>query len=243
MRPDAYLLVAVFTIITAPSLGFSESIESVGPPQIIVNDGSNRNQNLPKTTPLHHATSADDVRRLVSQGADVNAHAEGNLETPLHSAIYNQRWDVARALISSGADVRAIDCRTRTPLLYVAAWSDNIEIARLLIEKGALVDAKEDTGQTPLSWACANGHLSIIGLLLNKGADINSRGIMGGTPLSEAVQGEKVDVVKYLLAHHADPRVGIKQDQTISDYYASFCKGNKRNPNPEMVRTLRDHGV
>ncbi|MGO9315921.1 MAG: ankyrin repeat domain-containing protein, partial [Syntrophobacteraceae bacterium] len=73
------------------------------------------------------------VRRLLEQGANVNARDE-NRETPLHHAAYRGKTEVAALLIQKGAKVNARDVYEETPLHHAAYWGKT-EVAALLIQK------------------------------------------------------------------------------------------------------------
>ena len=72
--------------------------------------------------------------------------------TPLHSALFVKRKEIAKLLIAEGADVNAKSEEGTTPL-HLAATSGHNEIAELLIAKGADVNANKVYGETPLDSA------------------------------------------------------------------------------------------
>jgi len=82
---------------------------------------------------LGAAASGDiqSVRRLLDQGADVNARDELG-QTPLHHAACSGHKDVAELLIRRGAVVTARDSVGRTPL-YISAVHGHLQLNQLLI--------------------------------------------------------------------------------------------------------------
>lgn len=89
---------------------------------------------------LHFAAqdgNLDQVRRLLSEGRDVNAFDELG-KTPLHYAVEKEHFEVAQWLIEHGADVNARHEPSvgNTPLAEVAG-SCSLRIAKLLVDSGA----------------------------------------------------------------------------------------------------------
>lgn len=107
---------------------------------------------------------------LIRQGADVNAHVDKTLETPLHNALAKAGrpyyYYVVRLLVEKGADVNAKtlpgietgafmrDVRTKgeTPLHRAAAYAD-AQTIQFLLDHGADRSAKDAHGNSPLTWA------------------------------------------------------------------------------------------
>lgn len=79
----------------------------------------------------------DEVRRLVSDGADVNVF-DSLGKTPLHYAVEREWLEIAQYLIEQGADVNARHESSigNTPLGEVAGTC-SLRIAKLLVEAGA----------------------------------------------------------------------------------------------------------
>ena len=137
--------------------------------------GSRKDQN--DWTDLHYAAllnAPDAIRRLVAQGANVNArlredgkplsvelrnvlrrlgHEEFDTwtrdeETPLHVAAFVNAKEAVVELLASGADIdrgTKFDWRA----LHYAAWADASEVVELLLMHGARSDAKTDEVSQP----------------------------------------------------------------------------------------------
>lgn len=172
------------------------------------------------TKPLHQTVAAgniDQVKSLISKGADVNAKDEkGN--TPLHLVArygYKQK-DMAELLIARGADVNAKNRDGWTPL-HSTAWrsyTGHRDIAELLITSGSDIQARDKKGRMPLHYAAGANSTDLVELLLTKGADINALGWQGYTGLHEAAIWRKKDVVELLLTKDADANVKNHMGET-----------------------------
>jgi ankyrin repeat protein len=69
----------------------------------------------------------------VQLGADVHA-ADGDGDTPLHTAAYNGHVEAMQALVELGADVHAADADGRTPL-HAAAAGGHVEVVTTFWER------------------------------------------------------------------------------------------------------------
>src|SRR5262245_10852290 len=72
--------------------------------------------------PLHDAALAGDakrVRRLIGEGADVNAHSARGW-TALHWAVHSGAASVVALLLENGAEADAVDEDGKTPLHHAA---------------------------------------------------------------------------------------------------------------------------
>lgn len=145
----------------------------------------------PVDTPLHKAAAAGDVaemRRLIANGADVNAQGQGG-GAPLHSAA--DEPEAARLLIEHGANVNAKAADDDTPLHQ----ADEPEVTALLLQHGADVHATDVNGDTPLHKA---DEPEAAMLLLQHGADLHAVNNLGWMPLDWAVY-EKNAAMQALL--------------------------------------------
>eukprot|EP00953_Heterococcus_sp_UTEX-ZZ885_P020685 11568-Heterococcus_DN1.PRE.2 len=124
-----------------------------------------------RKTPLHHCTSLEIAKQLVSARADIEARDKwGN--TPLHvsagaaagqenyfddddadadSEIITQQWELVKFLIAKGADVNAT-CHGSETLLHMI---QDVEFTRMLLSTGKYnLNAKDCYGRTcsAVSW-------------------------------------------------------------------------------------------
>lgn len=85
-------------------------------------------------TPLHRAKNAEIAQLLIDHGANVHGDC---CDTPLLSAVWNDKNDIVKILIDHGADVNAKDIDGHTPL-DIAIERGQDEIAALLREHGGV---------------------------------------------------------------------------------------------------------
>ena len=110
----------------------------------------------------------DEVKSQISAGEDVNSKNRMGW-TLLHTAIRNQRTEIAQFLLDKGADVNARDNRGRTPL-HFAAETGQKDIVEKLIAKGAEINVMDGQADNALSLARKNNHKEIVDLLTKHGA-------------------------------------------------------------------------
>ncbi len=146
---------------------------------------------------------ADEVHRLINEGADPNARDTSGKTALMKTALLTgpevptdprrlKRW--GKDLGSKGEG--------EGQLPQVPA-SNRLAAAKILLENGAEVDAKDGSGETALKMAAESGSLDSAKLLLNRGADVNARGIMDMTSLMIAARRRNLDMVKLLVQHGA----------------------------------------
>ena len=196
--------------------------------------------------PLHLISQCKDgsqdairlTQLLVEHGVDVNA-PDKDRDTPLHSACFSGKLDIARELLRNGATATAMNGGGETPLHVISRGEfesqDGAHLARLLLEHGADVNAADKDGDTPIHSACCQGKLGIAQELLNHGAATNAKNTLGETPL-HVVSTVGVHVARLLLEHGVDVDIPDKHNRTPLG--AASCHGNL-----EIARLLLDHGA
>ena len=196
----------------------------------------------------------DAVRRLLRDGADVNA-AQGDGMTALHWAAERGDGEMGEVLLYAGARV---DAGTRighyTPL-HLAARSAHASMVELLLRAGSEPDARTtNSGASPLHLAAGSGDARVIGLLIDAGADVNGReSAWGQTPLIFAAGGNRVEAVRALLNGGADPSlassvIDVEEQATadqaaerrLNEFLAAFKEkeggGAEWQPTPSQVQ-------
>ena len=103
---------------------------------------------------------------LLRRGADVHMKDDVG-RTPLGTAFWFVRPQVAQLLIEHGADVNAANeggC-----LMHDAAWSGCIPLIDVLLRHGAEINARDQEGITPLGRAIAWGNTAAADFLREHG--------------------------------------------------------------------------
>lgn len=170
------------------------------------------------TEPLHQAAEVGDanqVQRLLSKGADVNAR-DGAGFTPLFYAAHKGHIQVSEILVAGGANVNAKDSYDNTPLHY-AAVSGRYDVCKLLIAKGANVNAQNLMGGTPLAMARAGGHSEIVELLSGSEAAVRAPDRAGSTPALTATPPIQPAAEPDPIADPNAVRAGLKQFKGLEE--------------------------
>lgn len=116
----------------------------------------------------------DDTRRLLTEGADVNARNAETGQTVLMIAACHARPDIVELLLDAGADVHALDSQTGASALHKACQGGAVEVVRLLVERGAFIDLPAPTtGHTPVMEALWYKWPEVVDYLLAQGANVN----------------------------------------------------------------------
>jgi ankyrin repeat protein len=141
-----------------------------------------------------------EARRLVVQGADVNAK-DGVGWRPLHYAAQEGHVEVLTTLVQLGADVHVADANGQRPL-HAAAYNGHVKVLRTLVELGADVHAVTTRGSTALHLA---SNTATVVWLLEASAELNRRNTVRETPLFEAIHQGHVPAVTALVQAGACP--------------------------------------
>jgi len=183
-------------------------------------------------TLLHRAAeqgNAEIARRLLAQGAPVNARTYEHGITPLQVAERQGRGEIAALLLRHGAipteqekqllqavrdrrvdtieellDATPVLAQVRDKrwrsLLHMAAEHDFLDLARLALARGVPVNGRDRVRQrTPLHEAAARGRLGIALTLISAGADIRAVDFLGRTPLHAAAAAGRVPLAASLI--------------------------------------------
>ena len=155
------------------------------------------------------------IKALAKQGSHLNAKCQNWVESPLDSAVDDDKLANIKALLDAGADVNAMSAGFDPAI----DWARSVTAAKLLISRGANVNARSlysSLGETPLidramkievagSDEDAANQVAIAELLIAAGADVNATGKYGDNALLECVTDYGFSCVKLLLDHGANP--------------------------------------
>lgn len=159
----------------------------------------------------------DEVKKIISEGADVNHSLIDNLvvptakkgDTPLMTAARCRQMDIMKILVEQGADVNFMGSESvRTPLM-IASYLSGLEFVNYLIAQGADVNAQGKFGQSALNEVCGDTYFyqsiddddeevrkravketitGIIRALVNNGADVNHQDGSRFSPLMKCAE-------------------------------------------------------
>ena len=194
----------------------------------------------------------NEVKKVIEQGADVNAPLYEFGLSPLTAAAMANSLDIAKLLIDNGADVNAKNDKDLSGGSTALIWSaglGHLEILKLLIDNGADVNAKDETGITALMNS-AQGNLlaertkkvnkedflKIAKLLIDKGADVNETNIMGVTALTTAVTSNFLEMTELLIENGTDVNIRFKDGTTA-------LKAAEAYGHNEIATLLKKHGA
>jgi uncharacterized protein/ankyrin repeat protein len=130
---------------------------------------------------------------LITQ-ALLDAHADANNQfgypSPLESALWTKKYDVADILLRNGVDIDGLNKAGGTPLTDALKLPLRDEQVRYLLDHGANPNVRNKKGETPLSLSVSIISTPIIvRLLIDHGARVNDK-VDGKTAL-EIVEGRK----------------------------------------------------
>ncbi|WP_154792353.1 ankyrin repeat domain-containing protein [Occultella kanbiaonis] len=172
------------------------------------------------------AGDADEIARLVADGADPDAQGTDDL-TMLQWAIHVENADGLAALLDTGADPDLTGWAGKTPL------EDTVDVntsdatsetmVPILLAAGADVNAQNAiTGETALGVACVTSSDLAIGLLLDGGADPDGADANGSRPLHGCARVNRGAQLIVLLDAGADPLALTSGGASFQDYYFGY---------------------
>jgi ankyrin repeat protein len=177
-----------------------------------------------------------DLRRLLEEGADPNAHWNGY--SMLHTAASRENREGVKLLLQAGADPDSLGPDGLSPLIWVVSHGD-VETYALLVRSGARVDLAVPRGPTALRRAIEYRRSPMVKRLLADGADPNLQAYNGETPLILAVKQRSLTIVRMLLRAGAGPDAVDYLGNTAADYAIS---NSPRGSTQEILRALRERG-
>ncbi|SFJ75093.1 ankyrin repeat domain-containing protein [Thermoflavimicrobium dichotomicum] len=185
-------------------------------------------------TLLHYAGNREIAALLIELGADLDC-TNDFAETPLITAVWDERIDVVKFLLEQGVDVNHQD-RDGNSALHVAAALGSEKMAKLLLSAGADVHLQNEDEITPLIDAVKNNQISVVPLLLEHGANPNIAPFHDEPPLHIATRTDNREMIELLLKHGADPNFRDSSGETALHYAARY-------ENKELISILLKHGT
>ena len=144
-----------------------------------------------------------EARRLIDEGADVNAK-DDSVQSAYLISTSEGYLELLQLTLEHGADVSSLDSFNGTGLIR-AADRGHVDIVRELLETEIDVDHVNNLGWTALLEAIILGdggprHTEVVRLLVDAGADVNLADGNGVSPLKHAADREHVEMVEILEA-------------------------------------------
>ena len=126
------------------------------------------------------------IQQHIKAGSDVNVLEPSRESTPLITAAFLGKAEIAKILIDAGADLDYQNVDGSTALLTAAVFG-RTEAAKILIDAGTDVNIQNNEGATALHSAAFFCHEEIVKALLAKGADKTLKNKYGQTALETVV--------------------------------------------------------
>lgn len=173
----------------------------------------------------------ENIKRLIAQGADVNATQGGAKNTALIMAAANGKRQIVQLLLEAHADVNKANGGGYTPLMQ-AVFHEYPEILSLLVQRQANLNVQNEEGRTALMIAAARSKPELVLELIKHGAALDKNNNEGNTALMEAARNNRTDNVKILLNHRADRDLKNNFGKTALDL------AQERMANQEIIDLL-----
>lgn len=177
-------------------------------------------------------TLTDAVKRLIEEGADINAKDNNGL-SPLFFAALFEDWDSVKTLIEFGADINTKNINDDSPLAFAVKDKRN-EMVYELIKLGADINIRCYRGATPIFFAVFNKDWELAKFLKLHGADVNAKDDLGQTlrwfckAANEQIENDE-DRIRDLnerMNHLTD--LGVKKDTEFQKIFRKII---------EMIKT------
>jgi uncharacterized protein len=181
------------------------------------------------------------VRRLLEEGASVDARDEGS-RTALIAAAYGNHLSVARSLIEAGADVNAKDQTQQSAyLISTSEVGDDPRLLELTLRNGANVHSLDSYNGTGLIRAAERGHVRIVQRVLQTSVEVDHVNNLGWTALLEAIilgdgGPRHTKVVRLLVG--AGANVNLADGEGVTPLEHARRRGQE-----EIARILEDAGA
>ncbi|KAI1775498.1 ankyrin repeat-containing domain protein [Hypoxylon cercidicola] len=155
------------------------------------------------------------ARRLIDNGADVNAPSESRYDGtyPLTNAVLRGHTEIVNLLLQHGVDVNTSG--KSGPALQIACFIGHKEMVEALIKHGASLTCGDGRFGGPVQAAVLGNRLDILELVIAAGVDINLEAgelyiwredniHRSGSAIQAAASTSNMEMLNWLLDHGAD---------------------------------------
>jgi ankyrin repeat protein len=169
----------------------------------------------------------EDVEKILNNNCPSKVpvnYLDKNQNTPLHSAVYYRKYNIAKFLLEKNANINIQNKYGETPLhmipkLQLDNDNNGLYILHLLINKN-IIDHQDNNGNTALMIAINESFCNkkfICHLVKNYGKKINmnAQNLNYDTALTIAAKYNYNDIVELLLKFNADPNMKNKNGETM----------------------------
>eukprot|EP00466_Bigelowiella_natans_P011324 jgi/Bigna1/72155/fgenesh1_pg.18_\ len=245
------LLLALALAVIALTLGKTQQIEGLSPPQRVGRCVRSSALSSPLSVP--HRSYRQQRTRLASPSIVLSARLRGGCSASVGQPESCGSSPLARTAPCSSCNRPSPPTsfslnRTtiengdpKNPMfLYAAALKGDAELIRSLVKRGADVNTpSEPKATTALIQAAANGHTLAVETLIDLGADVNLPNDDRISPLLSATMSRRHDIMQILLEAGADPNSQDLKDGHTPLYVATRTPTGRRRPGGEhSVYTL-----
>lgn len=154
----------------------------------------------------------EDARKLIANGADVNARVGPCSVSPLTAAVRSGDVAALELLIEHGVELVRQEYSYGADKTFTAhegmtavACQGTPEMLDSLIEQGGDIHAQSLNGETLLYFAAQHGNAPMVQHLIALGFDPNDAGGYHTPPLFQAIESNQLDAAKVLLEAGARP--------------------------------------
>ena len=168
-----------------------------------------------------HIFNENIIKLLLERGADIEAKAGRDMETPFLGACKGS-LAVVKLLLKFGANMHELDEWDQSAL-HMAAYGNKLDIVNFLLLKGFDINIKDEDGDTPLSSNIRYQNkpcLATMEFLLDNGADISFKDEEDMTPIESASESHNIEVLDCLLEFKANQ--GFPRDERGAYSYADI---------------------
>ncbi|KAL9566910.1 hypothetical protein ACKAV7_008974 [Fusarium commune] len=157
--------------------------------QLLKSGAKTNGQAVSGDTALHFAVLQGHqsiMKCLLERDPSLITVADGQLHTPLFSAVFRGSSSAVKLLLDRRADLRALDTYGNS-VLHHAVNTEKSSVIKLLLDSGSDVNGQNAQGRTPLHLAIVGDHSSAVKALLERRSRTDIADNLGRRALHEAI--------------------------------------------------------